>query len=179
MASATLIVRSRSEHGSIAALVREEVRSLDPDLPLFDVTPMTRLLAQSRWPQRIFGSMFAVFASIGLALSLVGVYAMTAHSVTQRTREIGVRIALGAQAREVWWLILRRTTIQLGIGLGIGLIGALGTGRLLRGVLQPGSSRPIALVPVALLLILVALAAAFWPALRATRMGPLAALRHE
>jgi putative ABC transport system permease protein len=179
MASATLIVRSQSEHGSIAALVREEVRSLDPDLPLFDVTPMTRLLAESRWPQRIFGSMFAVFASIGLALSLVGVYAMTAHSVTQRTREIGVRIALGAQAREVWWLILRRTTIQLGIGLGIGLIGALGTGRLLRGVLQPGSSRPIALVPVALLLILVALAAAFWPALRATRMGPLAALRHE
>jgi putative ABC transport system permease protein len=176
---ATLVVRGNAESNRIASLVREEVRTLDPDLPLFDVMGMDRLLADSRWPQRIFGAMFVVVAGIGLALSLVGLYAVTAHSVTQRTREIGVRMALGAQAREVWWLILRRTAVQFGIGLALGLGGALGAGRFLRGVLQPGAFQPIALVPVALLLVLVALAACFWPARRATRLDPLAALRHE
>ena len=179
LALATFIVRGRSDLDQIATLVREEVRTLDVNLPLFDVMAMDRLLAESRWPQRVFGAMFAVFAAIGLALSVVGLYAMTAHSVTQRTREIGVRMALGARAREVRWLILRHTALQLGIGLVLGLGGAFGVGRFLRGVLQPGAFQPIALVPVAVLLVLVGLAACFWPARRATRLDPLAALRHE
>ena len=179
LAMATLVVRGNADLNGIAALVREEVRTLDPDLPLFDVMSMDRLLAESRWPQRVFGAMFAVFAGVGLALSLVGLYAVTAHSVIQRTREIGVRMALGAQAREVWWLILRRTAVQLGIGLALGLGGAVGVGRFLRRVLQPGAFEPLALVPVALLLVLVALAACLWPARRAARLDPLAALRHE
>jgi putative ABC transport system permease protein len=179
MAMAALIVRGKSGLNGIATLVRDEVRTLDANLPLFDVTPMNRLLAESRWPQRVFGALFAVFASIGLMLSLVGLYAVTRHSVTERTREIGVRMALGASSREVGWLILRRTATHLGFGLLLGLGGALGAGRFLRGVLQPGAFQPIALLPVAVALVLVALAACFWPARRATRLDPLAALRHE
>jgi putative ABC transport system permease protein len=179
MPLAALIVRGKSGLNGIAALVRDEVRMRDANLPLFDVKPMDRLLAESRWPQRVFGALFAVFATIGLMLSLVGLYAVTAHSVTERTREIGVRMALGASSRDVRWLILRRTATHLGFGLLIGLGGALGLGRLLGGVLQPGAFQPIVLLPVAIALVLVGLAAGFWPARRATHLDPLAALRSE
>jgi putative ABC transport system permease protein len=179
MPLAALIVRGKSGLNGIAALVRDEVRMRDANLPLFDVKPMDRLLAESRWPQRVFGALFAVFATIGLMLSLVGLYAVTAHSVTERTREIGVRMALGASSRDVRWLILRRTATHLAFGLLLGLGGALGVGRFLRGVLQPGAFQPIALLPVAVALILVGLAACFSPARRATHLDPLAALRSE
>ena len=107
---------------------------------------MDEQLAQQRWPFRIFGTMFAIFAVIALALSAVGLYAVTAYSVSQRTQEIGVRMALGAQARQVQWLILRRSLVQLAIGLGIGIGGAFGVGRLLDSVLvQTGSRDPVTL----------------------------------
>ena len=82
---------------------------------------MDQQLAQQRWPFRVFGTMFAIFAVIALALSAVGLYAVTAYSVSQRTQEIGVRMALGAQAPQVWWLILRRAIVQMVIGLAIGI----------------------------------------------------------
>ena len=90
----------------------------------------TQQLAQARWPFRIFGTMFAIFALIALALSAVGLYAVTAYAVSQRTQEIGVRMALGAQGNEVAWLFLRRSFIQLAIGLTLGIAGAFGVGTL-------------------------------------------------
>ena len=107
------------------------MRAIDPDLPLFGILTMDQQLAQQRWPFRVFGTMFAIFALIALALSAVGLYAVTAYSVSQRTQEIGVRMALGAQAPQVWWLILRGVVVQLAIGLAIGIGGALGVGKLL------------------------------------------------
>ena len=86
---------------------------IDPDLPLFDIRTMDQNLAQQRWPFRVFGTMFAIFALIALVLSAVGLYAVTAYSVTQRTQEIGVRMALGAGARQVAWMILQRGLVQL------------------------------------------------------------------
>jgi putative ABC transport system permease protein len=105
---------------------------------------------------------------------------VTAYSVTQRIQEIGIRMALGAQAKQVSWLILRRGLIQLSIGLVFGLAGALGVGRLLRSVLfQTGSADPVTLVSITLLLVAIAIGACLWPAWQATRLNPVAALRYE
>src|SRR5207247_3323363 len=110
------------------------MRGLEPDLPLFDILTMDQRLAQQRWTFRVFGSMFAIFAAIALLLSAVGLYAVTAYSVTQRTAELGVRMALGAQPALVMWLVLRRALLQLAIGVPIGIAGAFGVGRLLQTV---------------------------------------------
>ena len=141
---------------------------------------MDQQLAQERWGFRVFGSLFAIFAIIALALSAVGLYAVTAYSVSQRTQEIGVRMALGAQAAQVLWLIAKRSLVQLAIGLVIGIGGALGVGKLLESLLvQTGTRDPVTLVSIAALLILVSLAACFWPARRATRLDPVSALRND
>jgi len=120
------------------------------------------------------------FALIALALSAVGLYAVTAYSVAQRTQEIGVRMALGAQAAQVLWLILRRSIVQMVIGLTLGIAGALGVSKLLSSVLfQTGSRDPVLLAGIVSLLIVVSTSACLWPARRATRLDPVNALRNE
>jgi predicted permease len=179
-AFAMLVMRGQRDAASLTSLAREEVRAIDPDLPLFGILTMDQLLAQQRWVFQVFGSMFAIFAAIALALSAVGLYAVTAYSVTQRTQEIGVRMALGAQAAQVLWLILRRAVVQMTIGLAIGIGGALGVGKLLESLLvQTGTRDPVTLTSIVALLVFVSLAACFWPARRATRLDPVNALRYE
>jgi putative ABC transport system permease protein len=175
-----LFVRGSDDPARMTTLVREEMRAIEPDLPLFRIQTMDQLLAQQRWPMRVFGSMFATFALIALVLSAVGLYAVTAYSVTQRTAEIGVRMALGAQSRQVMWLVLRRALIQLAIGLPLGVAGAFGVGQLLKSLLVQTSSRdPLTIGIIALLMTVVSLAAGYWPARRATRLDPVSALRYE
>jgi predicted permease len=178
--SATLILRTAGDPAALTPAVREEVRAIDPDLPLFGILTLDRVLAQGRWMFQVIGTMFATFALIALALSAVGLYAVTAYSVAQRTQEIGVRMALGAQASQVWWLILRGALVQLAVGLTIGVAGAFGVGRLLRSLLIHTGSRDIeTLTAIVALLICVSLSACFWPACRATRLDPVSALRYE
>jgi predicted permease len=175
-----IVVRSRSTAAAVAPLLRAELRAIDPDLSLFQIRTMAENLTQQRWQYTVFGSMFAFFAFIALMLSAVGLYAVTAYSVTQRTQEIGVRMALGAQSSQVLWLFQRRILVQLAIGLVIGLAGAVGVGRLLRGVLVRTQPTDLpTLGSIAALLVLVALAAGLWPARRATRLDPVVALRNE
>jgi predicted permease len=175
-----VIVRTPGEPAQMTTAMREEVRAIDPDLPLFAIRTMDEALAQQRWPFRIFGTMFALFATIALVLSAVGLYAITAYSVTQRTQEIGVRMALGAQNTQLWWLVLRGGLVQLAIGLAIGMAGAFGVGRLLKSLLvQQTPNDPITLGSIALLFVVVSLAACLWPASRATRLDPVNALRYE
>jgi len=175
-----LIVRTPRDAAALTTALREEVRALDPDLPLFAVQTMDQLLAQQRWPFRVFGSMFAIFALIALVLAAIGLYAVTAYSVTQRTQEVGIRMALGAASKQVWWLFVRQSLWQLAIGLTIGLAGAFGVGMILKSLLvQTGTRDPVTLVTIVVVLVGVALSASFWPARRATRLDPCKALRYE
>jgi predicted permease len=177
-----LIARASGDPNSMTPILREEVRAIDADLPLFGIRTMDDALAQARWPFRIFGTMFAIFALIALVLSAVGLYAVTAYAVSQRTQEIGVRMALGAQGNEVAWLFLRRSLIQLGIGLTLGIAGAFGVGTLFSQtqlLIQNKAGDPITIGGIALLLAIVASVACFIPAKRATRLDPLVALRRD
>ena len=178
----TLLVRSQGDPNAMAPILREEVRAIDADLPLFGIQTMDQSLAQARWPFRIFGSMFAIFAFIALALSAIGLYAVTAYSVTQRTQEVGVRMALGAQSNQVTWLFLRQSFVQLAVGLTIGVAGAYGVGRLFQStqlLVQTTAGDPLTIGGIALLLAIVAVSACLWPARRATLLDPLVALRRD
>jgi predicted permease len=177
-----LLARSDGDPNTLTPILREEVRAIDPDLPLFGIRTMDQNLAQQRWPFRVFGTMFAIFAGIALMLSAVGLYAVTAYSVTQRTSEVGVRMALGAQSNQVMALFLRRALVQLGIGLSLGVAGALGVGKIFESadlLIQTSAQDPLTIGSIAALLAVVSLAACIWPARRATELDPLVALRHE
>jgi putative ABC transport system permease protein len=175
-----LIVRSHSTPNDVGPLIRTEVSALDADIALTDVEPLDLAMTGSRWGHRVFGGMLTVFAVVGLLLAAVGLYAVTAFSVVQRTQEIGVRMALGARSGAVIWLFVKRVSLPVGFGIGVGLVGALGLGKLLqRFLIQTSPTDPTILVGIALLLAAVSLAAAFFPARRATRFDPLAALRYE
>jgi predicted permease len=173
-----LFVRSRLEPGTIMNAVRREVQAIDQDQPVFTVQTVEQMLRQATWPYRVFGSLFALFAVFGLVLSSVGLYAVMAYSVTQRTAEVGVRMALGADGQQVSWMFLKRGLIQLAIGLAIGLTAAFGVSRVMRTLLvQITPTDPLTFVAITVLLSLTAIAACVVPARRATRIDPLIALR--
>ncbi|MGH9203825.1 MAG: FtsX-like permease family protein, partial [Vicinamibacterales bacterium] len=179
---ASIVARSDSDPSVVATVLREQVRAVDPDLPLFEVMTLDDLLAASdeRVGLRVFGTMFVVFALVALLLATVGLYAVTAYAAAQRTREIGVRVALGAQATQIWWLVTRSAALQLGLGLSIGMAGAIGVGQLLGNVLVGTNAMdPVTLFAVAGLLAVVSLSACLLPARRAMRLDPAAVLRYE
>jgi len=128
----------------------------------------------------VFGSLFAVFAGIALVLSSVGIYAVMAYAVSQRTQEIGVRMALGASGRSILRMVMRRGLAQLAIGLGAGLAGAFGVTRVLKALLvQITPTDPVTFVTISALLSAVAVAACWVPARRVMRVDPVVALRYE
>ena len=178
--SVSLMVRTSADPGSAIPLLREVMGAVQPDLPLFNIMTMEAYLAEQRWPFRVFGLMFSVFAGIALVLSAVGLYSVTAHSVTQRTSEIGIRVAHGALPRQVTWLVLRRALIQLSIGLPIGLLGAVFVGWALQSlVVQTSPIDPATLGTIVAVLVVVAVVACVVPAQRAARLDPMAAFRVE
>jgi putative ABC transport system permease protein len=177
---ASIIVGGQSEPASATPVLRREVASIDPDVTLFNVRPLSDLLADSRLQPRLIGTLLGLFAGIALLLSTVGMYSVTAYAVLQRTHEIGVRMALGARSHQVVWLFVRRGLVPLGIGLAIGLAGAFAAGQVLRGLLiQTSATDLVTLLFVVTLLISAAVAACFFPARRAARLNPLAVLRYD
>lgn len=177
-----IVARSNADLRAVVSAVREQVRAIDPDLPLFEIMTLDDLLAASdeRVGLRVFGTMFVVFALVALLLATVGLYAVTAYAAAQRTREIGVRVALGALPTHIWWLITRHAALQLGIGLLIGTVGALGIGQLLGSMLVGTEATDAGtLVGVVGLLAVVGLSASFVPARRAMRLDPAAVLRSD
>ena len=110
-------MRGRANSAASVSLLREEVRTLDADVPLYNISTLERLSQQSRWIQRALSSMLGLFAAIATLLSAMGLYAVTTYSISRRTSEIGIRMALGAQRRQVSWLFLRGTLVHVGLGL--------------------------------------------------------------
>jgi ABC-type antimicrobial peptide transport system permease subunit len=156
------------------------MRSVEPDVPLFDVGTFEQRLAEQRWPFRVFGLMFSVFAGAALLLSSVGLYSITAHAVIRRTREFGIRMALGAPSRNISRLAFRRVLVQLAIGIPLGLAGAYAVGNLLEGLLvQVTAGDPLILGGVVLLLAVISVSACIVPARRAASVDPVTALRVE
>ncbi len=176
----TLQIRTGGDPAALAPLVEREIHSMDPDLPLFDVTPMARTM---EGPNGFFLlEMAAVFGGglglLGLVLALVGVYGVVSYAASQRTQEIGVRMALGAGPGEIIRLVLGRGLVLVAVGIAVGTLAALSVSRAIANLLfNVSPSDPITFVGVPLLLGAMALAASYVPARRATRIDPAAALR--
>ena len=176
----SLIVRTTGVPGAAAPAVRAAIRAVDPAIALFDVMPYPDLIARSFWPRRLVGLMMAAFAGIALLLAAVGVYGVMAYAVTQRTHEIGLRMALGAEVGHVLRLVVGQGLTLAGIGLAIGLVGAFGLTHALASLLFGISATdPLSFAGIALLLAGTALLASYIPARRAARVEPLVALRSE
>jgi putative ABC transport system permease protein len=176
----TLVVRATSDAGPLAAAVRQEVHALDGLLAVFDVKTMDELLADSIALRRFSMLALGLLAALALTLAAVGIYGVMAYSVTQRTHEIGVRMALGAQSSDVLRLIVRQGLALAFIGIGTGTVAALALTRLLASLLfGVSTSDPLTFVVVPALLALVALFACLIPARRATKVDPIIALRYE
>ncbi len=174
----SLAMRTRVPPASLVQTVRRQVESEDPDLPLYRIRTLGKHLSLQLWPYRVFGALFAAFAVIALVLSAIGIYGVTAFWVNQRTREIGLRMALGADGKDVRWLVLRQGIRHLLVGLTLGLVGALALGRFLEGLLVATSATdPAANLTGLLAVVLITLLSCMIPAWRASRLDPLYALR--
>jgi len=175
-----LTVRTSGNPEAFVAAVRKEVQALDPNLPLFDVKTLTEHMRLALFPARIAATVLGVFGLVALLLSAIGIYGVTSYAVAQRTHEIGIRLALGAQLSDVLKLVLSYGLKLTIIGAAIGLIGAYLATRAITSVLYGVSATdPLTFVVVSVLLVGVALIACYVPSRRATRVDPLIALRSE
>jgi putative ABC transport system permease protein len=179
-ATASLIVRGQGDTDRIASLLRSEVLTIDPNLPLYRMRTMARVVRDAEWNGRVAHALLVVLICIAVGLSTVGLFAVTAHSVSQRTPEIGIRMALGAQPLQVVRLILRRVIMQLGAGFIAGVGCTILWDRMFTtGSPEIRATDPPSLMFVAIVLTTSAAIACFIPARRATRLNPVAAIRGE
>jgi putative ABC transport system permease protein len=178
--SVTLVVRAAKDPSSLAPMLREQVRALDPSLPLYAVRTMEEYLAASVADRRVIALLLGSFAAVALALAATGLYGVLAYSVSRRTREIGIRVALGARPGDVLKLVVTQGMLLTLTGVAIGLAGGLLLTRFLSGLLfgvRP--TDPLTFAGVSALLAAVALLACYLPARRAARVDPVTALHYE
>jgi predicted permease len=176
----TLQVRAAGDPGALTEVVRARVKSLDSHLPIYDVKTLAVQIDDSLIPERLITWLSTIFGLLATLLAAVGLYGVVAFSVTRRTREIGVRIALGAMPGDVLWLFLKQMAVLVGVGIVIGVGGALAATRLLSTMLYDVKpADPLAFIAAGAVLIATATLAAYLPARRATRVDPITALRYE
>jgi putative ABC transport system permease protein len=175
-----VVIRTQGDPAGIAAAVRKEVLAIDPDQPVADVRTMEQWLATSVAAPRYRTTLLALFALLAMVLACTGIYGVLSYSVSQRTHEIGVRMALGARQLDVLKLVVRQGMGLVMIGVAVGLAGAVALTRVMSTLLfGVGAKDPVTFAVVAALLSLVAFVACYIPARRAARVDPLVALRYE
>jgi predicted permease len=176
----SLVVRSSVEPSSLSASVRQIVNEVDKSVPVSDVKTMDHVVSESITQPRFNLFLLALFSTVAMLLSAAGIYGVTAYTVTQRTHELGIRLALGAQVSDVLKMILGQGMAVIAVGLVLGLVSAFALMRLLRSLLfGVGENDPLTFVAISVMLLLVALLACYFPARRATKVDPLTALRYE
>ena len=174
------VLRTAGDPADLRAAAREQVRVLDANVPVSEVVTMTDVVAQSNSRPRFYLLLLVTFAAVAVVLAAVGIYGVMSYSVSRRTQEIGVRIALGAGRGEVVGMIVREGLAMAAAGSAVGLAGAFALTRLMARLLYGvGPTDAVTFVAVPVLLALVAIAASWLPARRAVRIDPIAALRNE
>ncbi|HMG76370.1 MAG TPA: ABC transporter permease [Pyrinomonadaceae bacterium] len=176
----TVIARAGSDPNQLIAAMRQQVKAVDPDQPIYNIRTMNEIRSDSVAPERLNLTLLSIFAGIALVLAIVGIYGVMSYSVTQRTHEIGIRMAIGAQPRDVFKMILGQGMMLALVGIAFGLAGAFGLTRLMATMLfgvEP--TDPATFAVIAGLLTLVALAACYIPGRRATKVDPVVSLRYE
>ncbi len=176
----TFEIKTAASEASIVKSVREVVRSIDKDLPIFDIRTQTEQIDATLSRERIFAALTSGFGLLALVLAAVGIYGIMAYGVARRTSEIGVRMALGAQRRQVLTMILRESALLAAAGVAIGIGAAVGITRYIASMLYGlRPSDPLSFAGAVVLLLAIAMLAGWWPARKASRLDPMAALRHE
>jgi predicted permease len=173
-------VRTSGDAAAMLPTLRKELQALDPAVTLYGSITYADVIRNALWGQRTGAALMTAFGALALLLTSLGIYAVMSHAVGQRTREIGIRIAIGAQGRAVVGLMLKRGVIVAGVGLLVGLGASLGLTRYIRGFLfEIDATDPVTFAAIAVVLGAVALLACYLPARRATKIDPLLALRAE
>jgi len=173
----TLVVRTQDDPSRMGEALVAQVRRLDPEQPVADLKTFDEWLGGAVARRRFMLVLLGGFAALGLVLTAVGLYSTTAYGVVQRTRELGIRAALGASRRDLLWSVLRQALVVVAVGIAAGLAGALVASRLLSSLLfEVSATDPVVFVAIALLLLAVSALAGFLPARRATRADPMIAL---
>jgi macrolide transport system ATP-binding/permease protein len=176
----TVLVRTYGDSLGVAASVRDEVRRLDQNLPIYDVKSLSSHLQLTLWGPRMGATLATVFGAIAMLLAIIGLYGVMSYSVTQQTRDIGIRVALGARPGDVVRMVVMRALLLVGIGIAIGFAVSIAAARAVEGLLFGVSPvDPLVFIGIPFLLASVAIAASVGPARRATRVDPMTALRYE
>jgi ABC-type antimicrobial peptide transport system permease subunit len=175
-----LLVRTSLDAESLLPAIRAEIREMDPDQPVYAIRTADVVLAQATAPRRIAANVLIVFAGFALVLAVVGIFSVVSFSVADRTREIGVRVALGAEGDQVRWLMVRQALVPVVVGAVFGLAGAVAVGRAIEGFLFGVSGTDaVTLSGVVAVMLGAAVLASWLPARRASRLDPVRALRGE
>jgi putative ABC transport system permease protein len=176
----TFIARTAGSPAALGAAVQREIAALDPDVPIFGLRTMPLYLDRLLSLPKSAAALVGLFAFVALMMASVSLYGLVSHSTARRTKEIGVRIAVGARGIDVLWAVLKHSAVIATTGIGVGVLAALGLGRLASALLFGiGPEDPLTLFAGMLLLATIALVASYVPARRAMRLDPTIALRHE